>query len=137
MRFLLVVSVFAFMLYGCDSTKMTAKKTDEMALSEAKGDTIRIANEELEYEIIIIEPGFFNWLVTQFPEEYYEHGFLRNRNIAYVAEFNRRVILPTRFNPDLYQLQIDYQPGINYGKEVDYLLYNYFIYFERNYESLL
>ena len=131
------MSVFALMLYGCNSGKTPAQNTDGTELAEAKGDTIRIANEELEYEIIIIEPGFYNWLVTQFPEEYYSQGFLRNRNIAYVMEYNRRVILPSRFNPDLYQLEINYDPSIDYGKEVDYLLYNYFIYFERNYERLL
>lgn len=30
-------------------------------------DTLRIANDSLEYEIIIIEPGFNSWLVTQPP----------------------------------------------------------------------
>jgi hypothetical protein len=29
-----------------------------------KGDTVRIANDALEYEVIIIDAGFNSWLVS-------------------------------------------------------------------------
>ena len=136
MRFLIVLCVFALALYSCDTTGSVAKSSDAEA-AVAEGDTVRIANEELEYEIIIIEPGFYNWLVTQFPEEYYSMSFLKNRNIFYVAEFNRRVLLPTVYDPDLYLFTIDYEPNVDYGKEVNYLLYNYFVYFQEKYNQKL
>lgn len=132
MRFLIVLCVFALAIYGCDTTRSVANRGDN-EVAAAQGDTIRIANEELEYEIIIIEPGFYNWLVTQFPEEYYTESFLRNRNIFYVAEYNRRVLLPSRYDGDLYPMEINYEPNVDYGMEVNYLLYNYFVYFERTY----
>ena len=44
---------------------------------------------------------------------------------------------PHRFNPQLYELQIDYEPNIDYGYEVNYMLYNYFIYFQIKYKQRL
>ena len=31
---------------------------------------------------------------------------------------------------DMYQMRIDYDQNINYGYEVNYLLYNYLVYFQ-------
>ena len=50
----------------------------------------------------------------------------------YVSEWNNRVLQPNRYNPRLYEMRIDYSPGIDYGYEVNYLLYNYFIFFQIN-----
>lgn len=101
-------------------------------------DTIRIANDSLEYEILIIEPGFNSWLAsTAKPEGYYSQAYMENRNIIYVTEWNQRVLQPHRYNANLYELQIDYQPNIDYGYEVNYKLYNYFIYFQLRYNQRL
>jgi len=101
-------------------------------------DTVRIANDKLEYEILIIEPGFNFWLESRAkPEGYYSQEFLENRNKLYVTEWNSRVLQPQRYNPNLYEMQIDYQPFIDYGYEVNYKLYNYFIYFQIHYKQQL
>ncbi|PQB04478.1 DUF6146 family protein [Aureitalea marina] len=132
MRSFLIVLGAIITMASCNSTKNTAAQSNEQV-----SDTIRIANDSLEYEIIIIENGFYNWLVTQFPEEYYSLGFLENQNRFYVAEYNRRVINPLSFDKDLYIFTINYDPKVSYGKEVNYLLYNYFLYFERTYDQKL
>ena len=97
-----------------------------------------VKNMELnEYEIIIIEPGFNQWLATQPPRGYYEQFWLENRNIFYVTEYNNRVINTIQYDPNLYLQQIDYQRGVDYGYEVNYLLYNWFEYFQqRNNQKL-
>jgi hypothetical protein len=101
-------------------------------------DTVTIANNELEYEIIIIEPGFNFWLVSQArPEGFYSQSYLENRNIIYATEWNNRVLQPQRYNPSLYEMRVDYQQGIDYGYEVNYKLYNYFIYFQLTYKQRL
>ena len=103
-----------------------------------KNDTVKITNEALEYEITIIDPGFATWLYSMArPEGYYSQQFLENRNYQYVAEWNQRVLQPQRFDPNLYEMQIDYQQGIDYGYEVNYKLYNYFIYFQLTYKQRL
>lgn len=67
MKFILQIMGLALCIIACSSQKdipTVAKTTD---ISKTQNDTIRIANDSLEYEIIIIEPGFQAWLVTQRP----------------------------------------------------------------------
>ena len=123
---------------GTSKTTVAQKSKSEKEMAAAVSDTVTIANEELEYEIIIIEPGFNVWLQSRArPQGYYSQSFLENRNRLFVLEWNARVLQPQRFNPNLYQLQIDYQPNIDYGYEVNYLLYYYFVYFQMTYGQQL
>lgn len=133
--YILLVSIFIF---NCNTSKNTASKKDERLDSLKQNDTVKIANEDIEYEIIIIEPGFNFWLASRArPRNFYSQSFLENRNFQYVIEWNQRVLQPQRFNTNLYELQIDYQQGIDYGYEVNYVLYNYFIYFQLTYNQRL
>lgn len=140
---LLSIILFTGLLICCGGNKKTTELPDisdkeKQVFSQTKGDTIQIANDEIEYEIIIIEPGFNFWLQSiAKPEGYYSQSFLENRNQIMVTNWNQRVMQPQRFNPNLYELQIDYQLGIDYGYEVNYKLYNYFIYFQRKYNQRL
>jgi len=137
MKKLALLTVLMACIVSCKTTdKMPKQKSDAMATSEQ--DTVRIANDKLEYEIIIIEPGFNSWLERMAkPEGYYSQGFLEGRNQLYVSEWNRRVLQPSAYNPNLYEMQIDYNPSIDYGYEVNYKLYNYFIYFQQHYKQQL
>ncbi len=133
--YILLVSVFCF---NCNTSKTTASKKDERLESLKQNDTVKIANEAIEYEIMIIEPGFNFWLVSRARQRgYYSQQFLENKNVFCVMEWNQRVLQPQRFDSSLYELQIDYQQGIDYGYEVNYVLYNYFIYFQLTYNQRL
>lgn len=133
--FFLILCLGAFMM-ACNSTKgSVAQPSGEEGL--AKQDTIRIENQELEYEIIIVEIGFEAWLATQRPESYYIQSALEIKNQRYVSEYNYRVTLPGRYNTDLYNQLIDYDPAIDYGMEVNYLLYMYFEFFQQRYRQNL
>ena len=113
--------------------------SEEKALFDSNDEEpVEIANDETEYEIIIIEPGFNTWLNSiARPEGYYSQSFLENRNAIMVINWNQRVLNPMRWNPNLYEMQINYDPSIDYGYEVNYKLYNYFIYFQRKYNQRL
>nr|WP_223198023.1 DUF6146 family protein [Maribacter arenosus] len=135
--FLLVMVVIGS---SCGSTKeaITVSDEEKLAFAKQEGDTIKIASNDIEYEIIIIEPGFNFWLQSiAKPEGYYTQSYLENRNKIYVTEWNQRVLQPFRYDPSLYELQIDYSPNIDYGYEVNYKLFNYFIYFQRKYNQRL
>jgi hypothetical protein len=142
----MILKIFGLLLVttliasSCGSTKETVAITDaeKMAFNQQEGDTIKIASNEPEFDIIIIEPGFNYWLQSiARPDGYYEQSYLENRNNLYVIEWNQRVLQPQRHNSNLYELQIDYSPNIDYGYEVNYKLYNYFIYFQRKYNQRL
>ena len=135
-----IASIFFICLFAlsCNSSKQTVSNQDEKLENLKLNDTVSISNDELEYQIIIIEPGFNFWLASRArPEGYYSQQYLESRNLIYVTEWNNRVMQPFRFNPNLYEMQIDYSPGIDYGYEVNYKLYNYFIYFQLTYKQQL
>lgn len=137
--FIYILLVCGFIV-SCNTTKTTVsqKNKAEKELALNTSDTVTIANDELEYEIIIIEPGFNFWLASRAkPEGYYSQQYLENRNYQYVISWNQRVLQPQRYNSNLYELQIDYQPNIDYGYDVNYKLYNYFIYFQLTYKQQL
>ena len=136
----IIILIFAIILISCGSTKesLSISNDEKKAFELVEGDTITISSDKTEYEIIIIEPGFYTWLNSiAKPEGYYSQSFLENRNYLMVLEWNQRVLQPMRYNPNLYELQIDYSQNIDYGYEVNFKLYNYFIYFQRKYNQRL
>jgi hypothetical protein len=121
--------IFLGFVLQCQSTPNNAAKTLEDP--SVKGDTIRIANEELEYEVIILDANFQSWYVTNArPRGYYNQEYLEARNRIWIAEYNRRAMNPFQYSNLQYPLAIDYQPNINYGYEVNYMLFNYLVYFQ-------
>jgi hypothetical protein len=105
-----------------------AEKTPTKPVS----DTIWIANPELKYEIIIIDGGFNPWLQsTAKPRDFYTQEHLEGRIVPWVIEWNNRYRSPkNQQDRELFTLPIDYQNGTDYGYEVNYLLYNYLVYFQ-------
>ena len=120
------------LIIACSSKSSIPK---DNAIAENKhvktNDTVRIANDSLEYEVIIIDNGFTSWLASRAkPRGYFGQSYLENKNRFWVAEWNNRAMNPSRYGGEMYQMTIDYQPRINYGYEVNYLLYNYLVYFQ-------
>jgi len=132
MKYFSIILLILVAFASCDSSKTVVKESDVSAVSN---DTIRIANEGLEYEIIIIEPGFESWLVTQKPEGFYGQSYLEGKNRLFVSEYNRRVQNFQLYDRLLYEQEINYEFHLDYGYEVNYLLYNYFLYFQETYNQ--
>ncbi len=137
--FLTVLMVSSLLLSCSSSNKQVNLSEEEKAVFEnTDQDTVKIADAENEYEILIIEPGFYTWLNSiARPEGYYSQHFLENRNELFVLEWNRRVLFPTQYDAQLYMWQINYNRTIDYGYDVNYKLYNYFIYIQRKYNQRL
>ena len=137
MKFVVGCCLLMLALYSCDSGKHSMKAAAEpVDAKEIANDTVRIANDDLAYEILIIEPGFNLWLATQPPQGYNGLSFLESNNRIYVTTYNQRVY-DINFSNSLYQQTINYEPTIRYGLEVNYKLYNYFKYFEQKYKQRL
>lgn len=106
--------------------------------AEQTRDTIQITDHKY-FDITFYETGFNRWLEKQEPmSEFYESS-LEIKNMQYVDEWNRRVANPSIYNPELYNQRIEYKinPRKRYGLEVNYKLYQYFIFFEQKHEQLL
>ncbi|MEL6810784.1 MAG: DUF6146 family protein [Bacteroidota bacterium] len=132
MKYVIIILIAVVAFASCDSSKSIVQEGSDMAQT---GDTLRIANDSLEYEIIIIEPGFNTWLITQRPRGYYGQTFLEGKNRLFVTEYNRRVRNFQLYDRNLYQMEINYEFHIDYGYEVNYLLYNYFLYFQNRFNQ--
>jgi hypothetical protein len=134
MKYLLAFVIASLAIVSCDSSR-PAMNGGGADITAASQDTVRIANDSLEYEIIIIEPNFNSWLLTQPPRGYYSQTFLENRNFLFVSVYNQRVYNPAQYDPNLYPQEIDYRSNVDYGYEVNYMLYNYFLYFMERYNQ--
>ena len=129
MKNLVIILLLLLAIVSCNTTK-TITTTDSTA-NKKVSDTIRIANDSLEYEVTIIDVGFYSWLNGNArPRGFYSESYLENRNQIYTTEWNSRVLQSQRYNPNLYEMRIDYDRTIHYGYEVNYLIYNYMIYFQ-------
>ena len=136
MKKLIAFLLLLVSIYSCNTSQSTSDNSD-IVPAKISNDTIRIENKELEYEIIIIELGFDSWLASQKPMTYYSNNFLAIKNNIYVIEWNQRVMQPLMYNPNLYELLIDYDPKIDYGIEVNYKLFMYFKFFQKKYNQRL
>ncbi|MAD96506.1 MAG: hypothetical protein CMB99_04180 [Flavobacteriaceae bacterium] len=127
LKYLFALSCLGLFLWACASNPV--KKNTE------KEEPVVIANDSLEYEIIIIDVGFNYYLnaVAQ-PPGYYSQKYLENQNRIMVANWNYRVGNPQQYNPNLYWNTIEYFPNIDYGYEVNYKLFNYFIFAQNKYK---
>lgn len=133
-----LIFVLGIIIVSCKSytPEQMINHGDENALVE--NDTLSISSDETDYEIIIIEPGFNGWLAsTARPRGYYTQTWLEERNRLYVQAWNQRNLQPGLFDQNLYMLRIDYDVRTDYGYEVNYLLYNYFVYFQLKYKQQL
>ena len=131
-----LLAIILVAIFSCNTSKSTFPSTTKPVADQ--GDTVRIANDALEYEVLIIDPGFNTWLNSiALPRGYHSQSFLEAKNQLYVSEWNRRVMQPQRYDPNLYEMTINYDPNIDYGYEVNYLIYNYMIYFQNTYKQKL
>lgn len=134
MKTLFIFIVVFISIVSCKTQSFTSNKVS----NAVQGDTVKIANKDLEYEVTIIDPGFSTWLYSRaFPRGYHSESYLESKNRVYVAEWNNRVLQPMRYDSSLYEMQINYDSTIHYGYEVNYLIYNYMIYFQNTYKQKL
>lgn len=118
------MAVVLFLAFAC-----ATKKSTTFDKKNAKNDTIRIANEELQYEVIIIDTGFNSWLESYAkPRNFNSQNYMEQRNRTWVLQWNQNVSSGLR--RDLFEMTINYDNSTDYGYEVNYLLYNYLTYFQ-------
>ncbi|WP_179338872.1 DUF6146 family protein [Winogradskyella ludwigii] len=130
--------IILILIASCKSYNNTPTINNDNDYSFTQGDTVSISSDETDYEIIIIEPGFNSWLMsTARPEGYYSQEWLESRNAILVQGWNQRNLQPLTYDPNLYEIRIDYDTNSDYGYDVNYKLYNYFVYFQLKYKQKL
>lgn len=123
MRYVLVIVGIIF-LFGCGSQK-------EVVKIESESDTL----DSTEYSLIVDEIDFDTWMITNSKRIwFYSHEYYQSWNKIYVSAFNSRVLYGAHrpFNEF-----INYDHSINYGIELDFKLYWYFMFIQEKYDISL
>ncbi len=106
--------------------------------SKEKEEPVVIANDSLEYEVIIFDVGFNYYLNSQArPVGFYSQNYMETWNNIYITNWNIRAQNPTRYNASIYANVIDWDPNIDYGLDVNYKLFNYFQFAQIKYQMRL
>ena len=130
--------ILLILIASCKSYNNEQTINNDNEDSLIKSDTVSISSDESDYEIIIIEPGFNYWLAsTARPIGFHSQQYLESRNAILVQAWNQRNLQPSVYDPNLYELRIDYDTRTDYGYDVNYKLYNYFLYFQIKYKQRL
>ena len=88
-------------------------------------DTLTIKSDQTEYEITIIESGFNQWMASNArPRGFYSQTYLETYNRRYVVFWNGEAT-QSRYG-DLFPFRIPYELHVDYGYEVNYMLFHYF-----------
>ena len=127
------IVLILFFLSSCGSNN-TKKQDNTTKYSTLELD--KVASDSTEYDIIISDIGYESFLVTQKPMEFYSQRYYENWNRYYVVDWNNKVrnsIYHSAKYQNVFEMFIDYNPSTNYGMEVNYKLYYYFMFVERRY----
>ncbi|MGI9525551.1 MAG: DUF6146 family protein [Weeksellaceae bacterium] len=127
MRILFLFLILSFSIQSC-STLPTSQDAQEHKLTLEE-------NKDGEYDIIVFDSDYNYYLnAIAYPIDYYSESYYKNKNTFLVNEWNYRHSQPMRFNPSIYEVSIDYNPQINYGKTLEYKLFNFFRFMEWKHE---
>lgn len=127
---IIAICCLGMFVWACNGSKVMNNSSKE--------EPVVIANDSLEYEIIIIDDGFNGFLNSiAKPPGFHSQGYMEQKNRNYVITWNYRARNPLRFDNLIYQTQIDYDPHIDYGYDVNYKLFNYFQFAQRKYRMSL
>ena len=128
-----VIVLFLIFLSSCGSnTTKTQDKTPEYSILRLD----EISSDSTEYDIIISDIGYESFLVTQKPMSFYSQRYYENWNRYYVLDWNEKVrssIYHSTKYQNVFEMFIDYNPSTNYGMEVNYKLYYYFMFVQKRY----
>ncbi|UII19774.1 DUF6146 family protein [Fulvivirga ligni] len=118
----ILLTPILFLILSCGSYPYGQRTQGSNILSER--------NEDGEYELIIIDPGYDRWMTRYAkPANYYSLNYYEQKNQVYVASWNSLVGNSAYFKDENYpfEMRIDYNA---YGLELNYKLFTYFQYIE-------
>jgi hypothetical protein len=93
-----------------------------------KFEPIDESKDSVEYELIIFDPAFDSWFFkNRRPIDFFEKSYLESWNRQLVPQWNSAIATP-RTRDCVPTTYLDYRPEIDYGKELNYKLFYYFMY---------
>lgn len=123
--FLLMAVTF---LTACSGPKETVK-TEPKGMVKIEPKVNESHEDSVEYELIVFDTGFETWYMIQnSPARYRSQQYYENWNQQYVSAWNYLATQPRKRS--FFEPIIGYEPGVDYGFELNHKLFYYFQYVE-------
>lgn len=122
-------TIFFFILISAFAFSCTRQAAPVATKTQDENLVIKNADDDEEYELIIIDPQFRSWFSTHAkPIQFYSKSYYENQNRRYVISWNQLYQTTGGIGP--FGNYIDYQFSEDYGMELNYELFWYFRYVE-------
>ena len=126
MKNLFLPFVMLLLIWSCSTTPKVA--------STVKPPVIK--TDSTEYEIVVIDPEFDHWYLIHFSQaKDYSNSYYRAKNQVGVSNWNDYFI--RNLYPNIIENSILYDNSIDYGIEVNRVLFWYFKYYEDRFKIRL
>jgi hypothetical protein len=125
-KLLILISAFSFLIncYGPKGVVMIEPNSNEISQ-----DIASMELDTLEYELIVLDPGFDTWYMLQnSPARYRSQQYYEDWNFQYVTAWNS--LARSSGRGSFFQTIIVYDPNTDYGFELNHKLFYYFQYVE-------
>ena len=117
-----------FFLFAVVSFLAACSGPKGMVKIEPNGSEVA-EEDSVEYELIVFDSGFETWYMLQnSPARYRSQQYYENWNRQYVSEWNYLATQSRRRS--FFQPIMGYEPGVDYGFELNHKLFYYFQYVE-------
>lgn len=129
-----IISVALLVVGACASGTYTTRDSDR----KAQPNIVKVAEDQEEHELVIIDPGYNRWVVTHAkPIGFYSPQYYQQWNLQYVQAWNALATQAIRYGgADFpFENQINYDAATDYGIELDYELFTYFQYVAARYSG--
>lgn len=114
--------ILAVVIASCSAPKNAVK-------IETNGNEV-VQEDSTEYELIVFDSGFESWyLLHNSPARYRSQEYYENWNHQYVNQWNYLSMHSRRRS--FFEPIVGYEPGVDYGFELNHKLFYYFQYVER------
>ncbi len=122
MKNVFVILLSVIFLASCTSTSRRSLRTPASNVID-----LTQPNDEGEYELIVLDPGFDTWYATRWsPAKDRSVQYYHQWNYQYVTAWNIKATQPS--TAEFFSTTINYDPSIDYGIELERKLYYYFRY---------
>lgn len=114
-----------------------AGKYGVVSITTKSKEYLKKVQEAEGYDIVVLSPGYEGFLASQQSKEFYTVENLRAKNMQMVNEWNLRHRQPGRYSASIYEVNIDYDSGINYTLDFEYKLHMFFRFMEKEHKMSL
>lgn len=113
--FIALLAVFLGLM-ACNTPEKAGKTEKTPKIAET---------DSTEYKLLVFDAGFETWFTqNRKPAWYHEKSYYKNHNTRYVTEWNNKV----RRGAPGFDQEINYDPSVDYGLEIEHKLYYFFRY---------